>query len=322
SGWKINAVIDCEIVVIDEEGISDFSALQNWRSEVDGELALCVFDILWYEGKDLMELPFSKRHAILREVLPTEDDRVRISEAFDTNGIDFLKAAAKLGLEGIMAKKASSKYFPSSRSKEWLKIKVQNRQEVVIGGFTKNEGTNKQFSSLLLGVYENGHFQYVGKVGTGFSDKAQKEMMAQFEPLIIKSSPFQSEPDVNQPSRFRPNPPKARATWLKPELICEVSYTEITNDGVFRHPSFKGMREDKKAKEVIRETKAPTADIIEETAETTIESAPSTSKASKSQSKKSAKAEDKNKPQIDRPLVKAPKRDAPKTLLNPKEETQ
>src|SRR5690606_4679989 len=93
-------------------------------------------------------------------------------------------------------------------------------------------------------------------------------------------------------------------------------------DGVFRHPSFKGMREDKKAKEVIRETKAPTADIIEETAETTIESAPSTNKASKSQSKKSAKTEDKNKPQIDRPLVKAPKRDAPKTLLNPKEETQ
>src|SRR5690606_12713857 len=160
SGWKINAVIDCEIVVIDEEGISDFSALQNWRSEVDGELALCVFDILWYEGKDLTDLTFAERHEILREVLPAEDDRVRISEVFDTNGIDFLEAASKLGLEGNMAKKASSKYLPTNRSKEWLKIKVQNRQEVVIGGFTKNEGTNKQFSSLLLGVYEDGHFQY------------------------------------------------------------------------------------------------------------------------------------------------------------------
>lgn len=310
SGWEMNAVIDCEIVVIDEEGISDFSALQNWRSEVDGELALCVFDILWYEGKDLTDLTFAERHEILREVLPAEDDRVRISEVFDTNGIDFLEAASKLGLEGIMAKKASSKYFPSNRSKEWLKIKVQNRQEVVIGGFTKNEGTNKQFSSLLLGVYEDGHFQYVGKVGTGFSDKLQKEMIAQFEPLIIKDSPFQSEPDVNQASRFRPNPPKAHATWLKPELICEVSFTEITNDGVFRHPSFKGMREDKNPKDVIQETKAPTADIIDETTETTIQDAPKASKAKKGKSK------------IDRPLVKAPKRESPKTLLNPKEETQ
>src|SRR5690606_17496855 len=154
---------------------------------------------------------------------------------------------------------------PNNRSKEWLKIKVQKRQEVVVGGFTKNDGTSKLFSSLLLGVYEDNNFIYVGKVGTGFSDKLQKEMMAQFQSLIIKKSPFTSEPNVNAPSRFRPNPPNAKATWLKPELVAEVSFAEITNDGVFRHPSFKGLRSDKRAKEVTREIEIHTSEIVEET---------------------------------------------------------
>jgi len=315
--WKINAVIDGEVVVLNEKGISDFSALQNWRSEVDGELCLCIFDLLWFEGKNLMGLPFVERHAILKEILPTNDDRIRLSQVFNTNGIDFLNAASKLGLEGVMAKKANSLYVPDSRSKEWLKIKIQKRQEVVIGGFTKNEGTSKLFSALLLGVYEGNQFQYVGKVGTGFSDKLQKEMMAQFKPLIIKESPFEFEPDVNQPSRFRPKPPHAKATWLKPQLVGEVSFTEITNDGVFRHPSFKGMRIDKKAKDVIRETEAHTADIIPETEETTIEEQNNSKKE-----ETNLKSKAKSGTGVKRPLVKAPRASSPKTLLNPKEETQ
>ncbi|RYZ96905.1 MAG: DNA ligase D, partial [Sphingobacteriaceae bacterium] len=198
-------------------------------------------------------------------------------------------------LEGIIAKKSSSTYAPDLRSKDWLKIKVNQRQEVIIAGFTKNEDTVKQFSSLLLAVYENGQLQYVGKVGTGFSDKLQKEMMAQFKPLITDKSPFETIPDVNKPSRFRPNPPKAKATWLKPELVCEVSFSEVTSDGVFRHPSFDGMRTDKKAKDVVRETAVDTEAIIEE----------------KDQPEdKHAKA------------LKPPKEKERKTLLNPKDETQ
>ncbi|OOQ61361.1 DNA ligase D [Mucilaginibacter pedocola] len=297
-GWKINAVIDGEILVLNDKGISNFGALQNWRSEADGELMLYVFDLLWYEGKNLMDLPLTQRQAILKSVLPTDDDRIRLNQLFTANGLEFYKAAEKIGLEGIMAKKANSPYVADSRSKDWLKIKINKRQEVVIGGFTKNEGTAKQFSSLLLGVYENGRFQYVGKVGTGFSDKLQKEMMKQFKPLIIDETPFDSEPDVNKPSRFRPNPPKAKATWLKPELVCEVSFAEVTSDGVFRHPSFQGMREDKKAKEVVREAEARTAEVVE-------------GEALKKERKESKSD-----------LVKSPKESTRRTLLNPKEETQ
>ena len=207
--WRFNAVIDGEILVIDEEGVSNFSALQNWRSESDGEMVMYVFDLLWYEGNNLMKLPLADRQAMLKKVLPTNNDKIRLSQVFVANGEEFFKAAEQLGLEGMIAKKANSLYIPDHRSTEWLKVKVQKRQEVVIGGYTLNEGTSKLFSALLLGVYESGAFQYVGKVGTGFTDKLQKEMMQLFKPLIMNSSPFQTEPDVNQPSRFRPNPPNA-----------------------------------------------------------------------------------------------------------------
>lgn len=262
--WSVNAVIDGEIVVIGKDGKANFSALQNWRSEADGDLIYYVFDLLWYEGKNIMKLPLAERQVLLKQVLPSDDDRIRLSQVFTSSGLDFFNAAKKMGLEGIMAKRSDSVYNPDSRSKEWLKIKANLRQEVVIGGFTKNDGSSKQFSSLLLGVYENGLFQYVGKVGTGFSDKMQKEMMQKFIPLITDKIPFTSEPDINKPSRFRPNPPHAVATWLKPSLVCEVSFAEVTSDGVFRHPSFEGMREDKKAIEVVREIPKETAELISE----------------------------------------------------------
>jgi bifunctional non-homologous end joining protein LigD len=293
--WKIGAVLDGEILVIEKDGKANFSALQNWRSEADGELVFYAFDLLWYEGTNVMELPLLERQAILKEILPTDDDRIRLSQVFKVNGFDFFEAAKKMGLEGIMAKRSDSKYVADSRSKYWLKIKANLRQEVVIGGFTKNDGSAKPFSSLLLGVYQDAKFQYVGKVGTGFTEKTQREMMEKFTPLITKKTPFESEPDVNKPSRFRPDPPNATATWLKPSLVCEVSFTEVTEDGVFRHPSFQGMRTDKKASDVIRETASETTTLVEEPQE-------STAKNTR--------------------LVSAPKRSGKQTLLNPKEETQ
>ncbi|KQR67604.1 DNA ligase D [Pedobacter sp. Leaf176] len=296
--WNINAVFDGEILVLNEKGISNFGSLQNWRSEADGELVFYVFDLLWYDGKNLMELPLSQRQAILSDILPQDDDRVRLSKVFKANGVDFFDAAERMGLEGIIAKKSDSLYSADHRSKEWLKIKVHKRQEVVIAGFTKNENTSKSFSSLLLGVYEKDKLQYVGKVGTGFSDKLQKTMMDQFKPLIIDESPFDLIPDVNKPSRFRPNPPNAKATWLKPELVCEVTFTEVTDDGVFRHPSFKGMREDKKAKSVTREIEVSTEEVMD---------------TKSSESKTEAKHSD---------AISPPERKNVKTLLNPKDETQ
>ncbi len=287
--WEINAIVDGEVVVVKENGMADFGALQNWRSEADGELLYYVFDILWYNGYDTKSLPLTERRTLLKTLAP-ENPMIQLSRDFDTSGTDFLAAAKKMGLEGIMAKRKDSIYEIGRRTGNWLKIKSNRRQEVVIGGYTKNDDTSKPFSALLVGVYEKGKFIYTGKIGTGFNNKTQKEMLAQFEPLVIAKPPFSEEPDINKPSRFRPNPPRAKATWLKPELICEVSFTEMTSDGVMRHPSFEGMREDKKAKEVVLEKEKSTQLVVDEELETK--------------------------------YLSPSKKGERKTLLNPKDETQ
>jgi bifunctional non-homologous end joining protein LigD len=261
---KLNAVLDGEIVVLKENGISNFGALQNWRSEADGELFYYVFDLLWLNGYDLKDLPLADRRELLHGLLPA-DGIIRESETFDNNATEMLTAAAKMGLEGIIAKRADSFYKEKDRSRDWLKIKVQKRHEAVIGGYTINEDSPKLFSSLLVGVYSKNELHYIGKVGTGFNVRLQKEMMAKFKPLKVKGSPFKITPDVNEPSRFRPNPPHAKAYWLKPKLVCEVVYAELTSDGVMRHPSFQGMREDKSAKDVHAEVARHTKDLVKKT---------------------------------------------------------
>ena len=301
--WGIDAVVDGEVCVLNEKGMANFGSLQNWRSEADGDLIYYVFDILWLNGHDLQDLELQQRRDILRELIPA-DGIIRMSENFDTSATEFLAAAAEMGLEGIIAKKADSVYRQGQRGDEWLKIKSNKRHEVVIGGYTKNTGSGKLFSSLLVGVYEKSKLIYTGKIGTGFTEAMQKEMMTQFKPLIIKTPPFESEPDINKPSRFRPNPPHAAAVWLKPQLVCEVSYTEMTSDGVMRHPSFEGMREDKPAKNVQAETAAETTDIV----------------PPKKAAEKIARA---NKQQASTKKLLVPVKDSGrKTLLNPTDETQ
>lgn len=288
--WPVKAVIDGEVIVADKKGISNFGALQNWRSEADGILQFYVFDLLWYEGKSVMELPLSERRRLLQAILPVSDI-IKLSEAFETTATSFFASAKKMGLEGIMAKKEDSLYFPGERSKDWLKIKTQLRQEVVIGGYTLNEDSSKLFSSLLVGVFEKNKLVYTGKIGTGFSHKLQAEMMKKFTPLQTKKNPFTILPDINKPSRFRPDPPKATAVWLKPQLVCEVSFTEMTADGVMRHPSFEGMRIDKTAHTVQLEKETSAKKIIAATKK-------------------------------ERSFIKAPVKQAAKTFLNPADETQ
>ena len=312
--WKINAVVDGEIIVANEKGISNFSNLQNWRSEADGELLYYLFDILWLNGEDLTQLPLSKRREILKSIEPSIE-AIRISESFDAGATEFFEVAKKIELEGIIAKKADSKYYPGQRSKEWLKIKTGKRQEVIIGGYTHNEDSSKLFSSLQVGVFENGKLQYTGKIGTGFSDKLQKEMMEKFKPIIVKESPFTFIPDVNKPSRFRPNPPKATATWLKPKLICEVSYAEMTSDGVMRHPSFEGMREDKSAAEVKQEKEKHTEDVIH------LPQQPLNNKNAESSTLKKKRRNTLDEKLTGR-LLKTSEKMERKTLLNPTEKSQ
>lgn len=293
AGMELEAILDGEVVVAGENGISNFGSLQNWRSEADGDLYYYVFDILWLNGRLLTGLPLAERRQILEQVIPPDGGLVRSSQAFVQSGSEFFEAAKNIGLEGIIAKKADSLYTPGNRSSDWLKIKANKRQEMVIGGFTHNDDSSKLFSALLVGVFQGRQLIYTGKVGTGFNDATQRDMMKLFKPRIVSKPPFAAEPDVNKPSRFRPNPPHATATWLKPDLVCEVSYAEMTSDGVMRHPSFEGMRVDKKAREVLREQPKPVAIML---------------KTRKAAAKKSI-------------VPPAGKRER-KTLLNPAEATQ
>ncbi len=287
--WNKKMVVDGEIVVIDKNGGPDFSALQNWRSEADGSLFYYVFDLLWIDGHDLKQLPLYERKQLLSEQMHHTDAVIRFSESFETDGLVFFETVRKMGLEGMMAKKADSIYQPGERTRNWLKIKTDKRQEVVIGGYTLNEDSPKPFSSLLVGVYKKGKLHYAGKVGTGFNVQQQKQLLQQFKPLTIKKSPFVTAPDINAPSRFRPEPPQATAVWLQPKLVCEVNFREMTNDGVMRHPSFAGMRTDKKARSVVEEVSIPVNKAVHRSPGR---------------------------------LVKAPGKTERKTLLNPSDETQ
>jgi bifunctional non-homologous end joining protein LigD len=288
--WQTNVILDGEIVVVNEQGISDFGALQGWRSEADGTLLFYAFDILWLEGENLMSLPLTERREKLAAIVP-EKGLIRVSETFDAKGTELFGLASKLHLEGIIAKKRNSVYLPGKRTKDWLKIKTERRQEAVVGGYTINENTPKPFSALLLGVYEGNGFQFLCPVGTGFSVAKQKEILQKLTPAA--KCPFLHEPDYNKPSRFRPNPPKADVVWVKPEVVVEISYAEQTKDGAIRHPSFKGFREDKSAKEARREIAEDTLPVVNR-----------------------AEAKQKEK------LMKQPTRSERKTLLNPTEETQ
>jgi bifunctional non-homologous end joining protein LigD len=260
-GWEVNCVLDGEVIVVNDEGLSDFGALQNWRSEADGHLVYYVFDILWNDGISLLDYPLVERRKILQSIVPPEG-LIRMSDEVKANGIQLFDVAATMGLEGIIAKKTESRYLPGTRSKEWLKIKTEKRQEAVIGGYTKNENTSKKFSALLMGVYDKGQFTYIGPVGTGFNQKMQQEILDKLAPLTTAKCPFREVPEYNKPSRFRPNPPKAEVTWVKPQIVAEISFRASTKDGALRQPSFKGLREDKKAAQVTFENATQTTEIV------------------------------------------------------------
>lgn len=289
--WNIRAVIDGEIVVLNEEGVPDFNNLQLWRSEADGHLVYYAFDLLWYDGYALYDLTLEERRKLLEAILP-KHTHVRMSQVLKDTGDKAFEEAKKLHLEGVMAKRADSTYTPGMRSKEWLKIKTEKHQELVIGGYTKNEGTSKLFSALLLGIMEKGKFNFITPVGTGFNTKMQQQIIDELKPYETKKSQFDTEPEYNKPSRFRPHPPKAEVTWVKPKLVAEISYRELTSGGAIRQPAFRGLRPDKKPSEVKWERAQKTSGLIKETSFA------------------------KNK------IITAPTKGERKTLLNPTEETQ
>ncbi len=245
------AILDGEIVAFDEQGRPSFQALQS-RMHLRGQAAVrrvaqtqpvtyVLFDLLWLEGHSLMDLPYTERHARL-QALELDGEHWHTPEYQSGDGTAFLAASKEQGLEGIVAKRLDSPYTPGGRGGSWLKVKNVQRQEFAIGGWTEGKGSRAQrIGALHLGVHENGALRYAGKLGTGFDAEELERLAGLLEPLGRKDSPFTG-----------PQPPKG-AHFVEPKLVCEVEFTEWTRAGTLRHPSYKGLREDKRATEVVRE---------------------------------------------------------------------
>ena len=237
-----DVILDGEIVVVDDDGRAHFEWLQNWRAEPKGHLQYHTFDILWCDGRDVRTMPLRQRKALLKAVLPPRSTVLLFSDDVETKGTELFAEMQRRGLEGMVAKNGASEYREDMRGGDWLKVKTHLRQEVVIGGFTEPRGGRQYLGSLLVGTYEDGEFVYRGHSGGGIPDEQRKQLQEKLAKLERSSSPFSSEPKPNAPVH-----------WVKPEVVCEMEFSEWTSEGYMRQPEFKGLRPDKKPKDVHRE---------------------------------------------------------------------
>lgn len=251
-------ILDGEIAVLDKSGVSRFALIQPRIAVADPNavahlarrtpVTLFVFDLLYLDGYDLRNVPLIERRRLLASIL-TSSPVIRYSEHFVNNGAEMLEAARATGLEGIMAKKLSSTYQPK-RSRDWLKIKIVTEQEFVICGYTTGE--RDYFSSLVLGLYEKGKLIYVGNVGTGFDNKLLELIYNRIEPLTTAEAPFEVPPQVAR-----------TVIWVRPEIVCQVKFSNWTEDRRLRAPVFIGLRPDADPKQCIRETAETTKETVE-----------------------------------------------------------
>lgn len=238
------AVFDGELVAIDAKGRSRFQLLQN--ADRDGaNLLYCAFDLLYLDGKDLRSRPLLERKETLEAVLPA-DPHLLFSTHVVGHGIRAFCRAERAGEEGVIAKLSSSRYHSGERTREWLKVKASQEQEVVIVGFTAPRGSRRFFGSLLLAVREGNAWVYVGRAGSGFTADRLRELHEKFVKLITDKKLVTAKV-----------PSAAATTWLKPKLVAQVKFTEWTSAGEMRHPVFLGLRTDKKAVDVVRELPTP-----------------------------------------------------------------
>jgi len=225
-------LLDGEVVVVDRKGVSRFQLLQR-----GGAHAYAVFDCLYRGGRDLRRVPLEARRAEVAAVLEAGSKDLFISRRLAKDGLAAYRVARRRGFEGLVAKDASSLY-EERRSMKWLKVKVHQEDEFVIGGYTPPRGARSHLGALLLGAYEGRALRYVGKVGTGFSEKTLAELSRALAPLARKTAPFAS-------------PPREKgAVWLEPALVAQIAYQEMTAEGKLRQPVFLGIRDDKAAKRV------------------------------------------------------------------------
>jgi bifunctional non-homologous end joining protein LigD len=239
-----DAVVDGEVVALDSQGRSSFSAMQQGSTQ----LAYEVFDLLEADGEPVVDLPLTERRARLGKLL-ARNPVVQLSGSFEDGGALF-EAAQEQGLEGVIAKRASSRYVEGGRGRDWLKIKTHGRQEFVICGYTKGQGRRSGgFGALVMGVHRGKDWEWVGNVGTGFRERDIEQLFAKLELLRRKTSPFPIVPKM-------PKVKKGDVVWVEPKLVAEVEFAQWTHDGHLRAPSFQGLRDDKPAEDVHRERPA------------------------------------------------------------------
>lgn len=249
----LNAIVDGEIVALDERGRPSFEMLQG-RMHLSTEHAVrarmgdipvrfMAFDLIWHKGKDLTELPYTERRARL-EALDLNGACWQTPGWRRGEGSALLQAARDQALEGVMAKRLDSPYCPGKRTQHWLKVKAKMNQELVIGGWQLGEGRREHtVGALLVGYHdEGGDFRYAGKVGTGFKEKDLRMLTTELAPRARSTSPFKPPP----------SPPR-KVNFVEPELVAEIEFTEWTKEGILRHPAYKGLRDDKPAENVVRE---------------------------------------------------------------------
>lgn len=238
-------ILDGEIVVYNEKGMPDFQELQHYDENNGNAIVYHIFDLIYLNGHSTESLSVLQRKELLKEAL-VESDFVKYCDHITADGIEFFDVIKKNNLEGMIAKKADSEYASGVRSTNWLKIKWHHTDDAVIAGYTKPKGSRSKFGALILGRYsKDGELIYAGHTGTGFDEKLLKEVYDVMQPLVTKNSPFKKIPQTNTP-----------ATWIKPELVCEIKYGELTRENIFRHPVFLGLRNDKFPTEVTIEEKA------------------------------------------------------------------
>ncbi len=237
-------VVDGEVCALDEAGRPSFSAMQQGKPGTP--IVYAVFDVLEIDGVPVLDLPLTERRTRLEHLLDARQKTVQVSGFFE-DGEGLYEAAVERGLEGVMAKRAQSRYAEGKRTRDWLKIKTHGREEFVICGWTKGQGKRAgRFGSLVLGTYRGDDLHWVGNCGTGFTERDIDTLLARLEPLRTDVSPFPAVPKM----------PKVRqgdVVWVEPKLVCEVEFAEWTHDGHLRAPSFQGLRDDKPARAVRRE---------------------------------------------------------------------
>jgi bifunctional non-homologous end joining protein LigD len=233
-----DVIIDGEIVVFNDKGNPDFQLLQHYSENKDRPIQYYVFDLIKLNGHDTIGLSLLERKELLQKIIP-KNDVIKYSDHILEHGKSFFGVSKEKNLEGIIAKKITSRYYPGKRTTEWLKIKHHLTREAIIAGYTQPSGGRKYFGALILASKEGKDLKYIGHTGTGFDDRSLKEMYKTLQPLVQEESPFNEKIKTNMP-----------VTWVRPELICEVKYSEITADGKLRHPVYLHLREDKNINEI------------------------------------------------------------------------